>query len=344
MNVDLSKQADLWRFLAGEMRHWNAAFCAQLCDAIAEDEDLQCIAMNTRPGQPPTQFLAAAQYLLIRGAQHELRQHFPSLNGGTKASGDPIPLFKDFCNLHRNEIIQIIRTHATNTNEIARSAGLNAGFRTLASQSKEPLHLIEIGPSAGFNLLWDRYEIDYVKEGVSHKAKARNPLLTVEVELRGNVPPLNSPPEVASRLGLELNPVDLDNQDERDWLRAVVHPDHIARHERIKKILALRREERAEIRGGDAIALLPKVLSELPAGGTVCVYHTFAVYQFSDEMKEELEKIFTEASESRAIWRLSNEWGPNGKCPLTLSKYERGTVTHQTLAYCDMHGKWIEWL
>jgi hypothetical protein len=345
MNVDLSKQRDMWRFLAGEMRHWNAPFFASLCEAIGDDQELAGMALNTRPGQPPTQFIAAVQYLLMRGADHDLKNYFPSLNGGKANVGDPSAALKDFCGKHRDEIVKLISTRATNTNEIARSAGLNAAFRTLATQSPAPLHLVEIGPSAGFNLLWDRYQIRYLRDGKAYATETPYALLTVDVQLReGGIPPLGLPPKIASRVGLELNPVDLEKQEERDWLRAVIHADHLVRHERIKKVLALKADERPEIRGGDALKLLPQALAQIPSGGKICVYHTFAVYQFSPEMQQTLEEIFTKASETRTIWRLSNEWGPNGKCPLTLMRYERGSLTQQTLAYCDIHGTWIEWL
>jgi len=345
MNAELMEQGKMWHFLAKEMRHWDAPLFADLCDGIAEDENLLDVASHTRAGQPPVQFLAAVQYLLLQGARHDLRRHFPSLNEGQKPEGDILPVFKDFCARYREEIVDLIGSRVTNTNEIARSAGLNAGFRALAAEAGEPLHLIEVGPSAGFNLLWDRFEINYIgQDGTSHKSKARAPLLTVEIELKpGGIPPLNAPPETASRVGLELNPVNLDNPDERDWLRAVIYADHVARHERIAKVLALSPDERAEIRGGDAIALLPDALSRLPAGGVACVYHTFAVYQFSPEMQQALEDIFIKASLSRPVWRLSNEWGPEGKCPLTLTCYDKGNKQQKTLAYCSIHGWWIEW-
>ena len=245
-----AEQRNKWHFLTNEMRLWDAPFCALITEGITGDPESQALAEHTRKGQPPTQLLAAVQYLLIQGAQHDLRQHFPNLNTGVAAKGDAFALFKDFCAQHRDEIIKLISTRATNTNEIARSAGLNAGFRVIAAETKKPLHLIEIGPSAGFNLLWDRYQIDYKRDGVSHKNEARNPLLTVEVKLKqGGIPPLGAPPTVASRVGLELNPVDLEDLNERDWLRAMIHPDHILRHERIKKLLALKANERPEIRG-----------------------------------------------------------------------------------------------
>jgi len=346
MNAEATERGKLWRFLAQEMLLWDAPFYALLCENIAEDREMQDIILHTRPNQPPIQILTAVQYLLLRGAAHELRQHFPNLNSGAPPQGDAYALFKDFVAQHRNEIIELISTRATNTNEIARSAGLNAGFRTLAAEAGEPLHLIEIGPSAGFNLLWDRFEINYKQpDGTSHKNSARDRLLSIEVELKpGGIPPLGAPPTIASRLGLELNPVNLENADERDWLRAVIHADHVARHTRIEAVLALPSHEHAEIRGGDALVLLPEALSRLPADGVACVYHTFAVYQFSTEMQQALEEIFHKASLYRPIWRLSNEWGPDGKCPLTLACYEAGQQHQKTLAYCSIHGWWIEWI
>ncbi len=53
--------------------------------------------------------------------------------------------------------------------------------------------------------------------------------LVIDCELRGErTPPLDVTPKVGGRVGLELNPVDLSNDDDRDWLRALMWPDQVA--------------------------------------------------------------------------------------------------------------------
>ena len=51
--------------------------------------------------------------------------------------------------------------NAPQTNEIARSAMLLPGFLTVAHETGLPLELVEIGASAGLNLLFDRFHYRY---------------------------------------------------------------------------------------------------------------------------------------------------------------------------------------
>ena len=145
----------------------------------------------------------------------------------------------------------------------------------------EPLHLIEIGPSAGLNMIWDRYGAAYCRGGAYYRSGAPGADLVLECEARGDkLPPRGAPPEIAGRVGLERNPVDLADTDARDWLKALVWPDHAARFERLQKALAVHAGQRTDIRAGDALDLLSDALAEVPDGHTVCVYHTMVVYQF----------------------------------------------------------------
>ena len=111
--------------------------------------------------------------------------------------------------------------------------------------------------------------------------------------------------------------------------------------------MALFESARPEIRGGDALALLPDALPVMPEREPLCVYHTIAVYQFSGEMRETLDAILTVAGLRRPVWRLSLEGVPqDGTWPiwLTLSRYHDGTVETATLAEAHPHGAWLEWL
>ncbi len=339
-------ERDYWSFFVGETKRLNAPLYTRLSEGVCGDEAMRKIAEPVRPGQPPANILfGAVHFLLLRGAEHPLRAFYPNLDGTRAAMDfDPYPDFRDFVLSRRDEIAPLVATHITNTNEVGRSGILHAGFRVLAQKAGEPLHLVEIGPSAGLNLIWDQYGVRYGRGADSFATDAPGAELTIDVELRGDkVPPLGPPPRVASRMGLEKNPVDLSDAESRDWLRALVWPDHRTRFARLDNALAIYAKQKVEIQEGDALALLPEALARAPANETLCVYHTIVTYQFSPEMREALENTLVTAGVRRPVWRLALEFGRDNFYPLRLTCYRDDTKTEEALALCDPHGAWIEW-
>ena len=163
----------------------------------------------------------------------------------------------------------------------------------------------------------------------------------LDCELRGpHTPPLGRLPQIAGRVGLERDPVDLDNDQDRDWLRALVWPDQPARLERLDRAIALFRKSPPKILDGDALALLPEVLAAVPPGAAVCVYHTIAVYQFTPQMKDALSAILTMAALRHPLWHLSFEFDGEQDYALTLSHHHNGACTSETLRLAQPHGGW----
>lgn len=337
---------DYWSFFIEETRRMNAPLYTRIIEGVAGDEDLKALAATVRKGQPMANILlAAVHFQLLRGAKHPLRRFYPNLNGAARVDNeDPFPCFKAFVDEHRAALAPLIASKVTNTNEVGRSAFLHAAFRVVASEAGAPLHLVEIGPSAGLNQRWDRYGVRYRHGSEVYTVGPQDSPLTLDVELRGDgVPPLGATPKVASRVGLELNPVDLSDHGQRDWLRALVWPDQVARFVQLEKALAMSAEATPNIRAGDALALLPDALRELPESETVCVYHTFATYQFSEEMRQALDDMLVAVGLRRPIWRLSIEGTLSGQAPMLLYAYRDGAKEKRTLADCSGHGTWLEW-
>jgi len=342
------KPFDYWSYFIEETRRINAPLYTKIIEGVSGDEEIKALATTARKGQPPANvLLAAVHYLLLRGAQHPLRRFYPNLNGGARIENEnPFPPFRSFIAEHRSELASLITNGVTNTNEVGRSVYLHAAFRALAAEAGDPLHLVEIGPSAGLNQFWDRYGVRYRKGGEAFSIGPRDATLVLETDLRGDhLPPLGATPRVASRVGLELNPVDLSNPDRRDWLKALVWPDQIARFTQLEKALAIASQgEKPNIRAGDALSLLPDVLRELPEDQTVCVYHTFVVYQFSEEGREAIHDLLTAVGLRRPVWRLSIEGTLFGETPILLYRYHDGVRDKRTLGHCSPHGAWLEWL
>jgi hypothetical protein len=340
------KHIDYWTLFADDARRMGSTLYWRLSSGVQGDETLRGLTAGAKRGQPHANLLlGAVHFLLLRGAQHPLREFYPNLNGGVAKDGDPFPAFRDFCRAHRGELEPLIATRVTNTNEVGRSAILHPGFRVAAEEARAPLHLIEIGPSAGLNLIWDKYGVRYHKGGKTIAAIAPDAPLVIDCELHGErVPPTGPSPQIAGRVGLELNPVDLSNADDRDWLRALMWPDQISRAERLDKAIALFAQSHVEIRSGDAVALLPDAMADAPRDAAICIYHTIALYQFSDKMRAALEDTLTAAGVRRPVLRLSYEMEKfGGDCALKLIRYHDGTREERMLASCHPHGTWIEW-
>jgi hypothetical protein len=312
---------------------------------IARDPELLAIAVQAKPGQPvPNLFLAAVHFLLLKGVQASLAAFYPSLCPLAFASADPYPSLRAFCLEHREEILELITTRLVQTNEVRRCGCLMPAFTRITQQAEgRPLALVEIGASAGLNLLWDRYGYDY---GIERRyGDPRSPVQIV-CELRGNrqVPLPVVWPMVATRIGLDLNPINVHDADAALWLRALVWPDEMGRAGLLQQAMRVAQHDPPRLLGGNALDLLPEVLATIPSDQTLCVFHTHTVNQFPLEARVCLSALLAEHTLGRDLYRVSIEWlGATSPC-LEFSSFRGAVTTEHRLAYCGSHGEWLEWL
>jgi len=319
---------------------------AQLSLKIAEDHDLLALNLNAYKGQPiPNLFLSAVHDLLLRGIDHPLRAFFPSLTDSPLSPEDAYPHFRTFCLQHAEEIQAMVDTRRVQTNEVQRCSSLLPAFETVYQRGGgKPLALIEIGPSAGLLMRWDTYGYDY---GIGGRAGNVNSPVQLRSEIRGEkLPPIPAIlPPVAYRIGIDLYPVDVRDSDAARWLRALIWPEHTDRAHLLIPAIQAAQVDPPHMIAGDALALLPGLLAELPAGTMTCVYHSFAVHQFSRADQERLGNVLLTASYGRTIYRISLEWWAGQPGPkLELETYQDGLAQGELLANCESHGRWIEWV
>ncbi len=319
---------------------------AQLSLKIALDEDLLALNLNAYKGQPiPNLFLSAVHDLLLRGIDHPLRAFFPSLTDIPLPPEEAYPDFRAFCLEHADEIRMMVDTRRVQTNEVQRCRSLLPAFETVYQRGGgKPLALIEIGPSAGLLMRWDTYSYDY---GIGGRAGNADSPVQLRSEVRGEKrPPIPAVlPAVAYRIGVDLYPVDVRDPDAARWLRALIWPEHADRARLLIPAIQAAQANPPHLIAGDALALLPGLLAELPAGTTTCIYHSFAVHQFSREDQERLGSVLLTASQGRTIYRISLEWWAGQPGPkLELETYRDGLALGELLATCESHGRWIEWV
>ncbi len=213
-----------------------------LCAAIAEDPELLAVAAPVPASQPPPNLLfGAVHYLLLEDEAAPLCAYYRDLGGDGDPSG-AVTHFRAYVLDHRAEIDALLRTRRVQTNVIQRCTTLLPAFAAAAARNPgRPLAVIEVGASAGLNLRWDRYAYRYQRDD-AELASWGDPASAVQLtaEVRGDTtPPLPDAIEVAWSAGLELDPVDIEDPDAVRWLRALIWPEHVERHQRLGAAIAI---------------------------------------------------------------------------------------------------------
>jgi hypothetical protein len=203
--------------------------------------------------------------------------------------------------------------------------------------------MIEVGCSAGLNLLWHRYQYRYGSIVVGDSTSP----VQITCELQGGpLPPLpESLPFVAHCQGIELCPRDIRNEEDMRWVRAAIWPEELGRHYLLDAAIAFARREGMSLHTGDACDLLPELLSTIPGDQTAVVWHSFAVNQGPLDVKACIDAQIANASRERTLYRVSLEFLDQAGPQLELITYEQGKMVQQeVLARCAVHGEHMTWL
>lgn len=328
---------------------------AFLAAQMAQDQTLLTMALACRPEQPPGNlFLGAVHYLLLQMPDQPLAAYYPSLTPMPLPVAEAFPTFKAFCLDHRLALEEILATYLVQTNEIRRCSYLLPAFAHIAKRTNhqgiaEPLALLELGASAGLNLLWDHYSYQYQHEesGSIQEAGVPDSPVLLRCTLRGKgLPTLPATlPPVAWRMGLDLNPLALRDTQHYRWLQALIWPEHQDRVALLADAHLIYQQHPPTLRRGDLTADLVAVLAEMPAYATPVIFHTHVFNQVVNEAREQVAQQLAAFASERTLYRLGNDVTPPAlqHFPLTLQIYENGQVTTHHLADVDGHGRWLQW-
>ncbi len=337
-------RAAFHRFARVEAPGLDSPTYEELAYGVSRDEDLLEIAAHTRRHQPaPNMLFAAVQYLLLSGLDHPLAAHYPIISGEPCPLAPAYPHFREFCFEYRERIVELISTRLTQTNVVRRCTCLLPAFSIVRQETSSPLALIDLGASAGLNLNFDRYAYSYKQDGREIlRWGLRGAQIRLEAELRGNgeLPPIPSAIPVASRDGIDLDPVDLANPDQLLWLRALIWPEHVGRHQQLIDAATEFKDNDIRMHAGDAALVLPALVESVPREHALVVYSTIALHQFPQESHQSIINTLATASVERPVWQIALE----GTDPeLSITRYRMGAGETETLADASPHGWWIEW-
>ncbi|HJF75324.1 MAG TPA: DUF2332 domain-containing protein [Brevibacterium linens] len=209
---------------------------------------------------------------------------------------------------HWNDVRELMLARSTQTNEAGRCATLLPALARIPG----PLALMEVGASAGLCLYPDRYSYRFTVTGAVGAEFAQSTTLdpadgpsavVLDCELT-NVSVPERLPEVAWRAGIDLNPLDITDVDQREWLTSLIWPEHEARRERLLAAASIAAADPPHLVRGDLLDTVESLLAEVPAGTQPVVFHS-AVLAYVDA---EVRACFASLMRSRddVVW-ISNE-------------------------------------
>lgn len=148
------------------------------------------------------------------------------------------------------------------TNEVGRSAGLMTGLLHIAARYGPRVELLEIGSSAGLNLMIGHYGFDLGGTRVGPADAA----LMLTPDWRGPPPPA-VPIAVGRVRGVDIAPVDLSDERQARRLQAYVWVEATDRQERLARAIDLVRAHGVDLVQGDAADWVEARLAEPQEGG-----------------------------------------------------------------------------
>ena len=259
--------------------------------------------------------------------------HFLVL-GGEASWDDPLEEHRDF-------LREFVATQGVQTNEVQRSwVLLPLLLRVAQHMEAEAFDLVELGPSAGLNLVWDRYRYRYLA-GEWGRADA---VLRFEGEERRPVPGdlLELEPTVRGRIGIDRSPIDVTTDDGARLLRSFVWAGQDDRMRRLDQAIEAVRADPPELVRGDYVEALPEVLAAQPTDGLTIVFQTASFGYIGDEGRARVRAVLEEAGANRQLAFIStgkprdgDDWG------LRIVYWPGGE--REFAGHADFHGSWLRW-
>lgn len=244
--------------------------------------------------------------------------------------------FRTFVLDRWDEVAEALATKRTQTNEPRRCATLLPALAALP----QPLALLEVGAAAGLCLYPDRY---------GYRFGDRPPLgssrLVLDCAVRGPVPVPGVLPRVVWRAGLDLNPLDVADEGDVRWLRALIWPEQTDRVAVLDAAVELARADPVTVQPGDLTRDVAALAAQAPRSATLVIFHSAVLAYLDAAGRDAFRRQVADIAARRPTVWLANE-GPGIVVPLDVPPGPLPFVLTrdgQPLALTAPHGQWLEW-
>jgi hypothetical protein len=238
---------------------------------------------------------------------------------------------------HAEFLRRFVAEQPVQTNEVQRSWVLLPLFLHVLGDA-EAVDVVELGASAGLNLVWDRYCYRYERGAWGDPGAP----LTLCGEERRPVPAevLRRRPVVRSRVGIDRAPVDVTTDEAARLLKAFVWAGQSERLTRLERAIEAVRADPPPIVRGDVVDTLPGVLAGLPGDGTALVFQTGVFGYLTESARAALREIL-DSSERDLVFVSSGS--PRSDRRTWGMRIQRSGGCREFAGHADYHGAWLDY-
>jgi hypothetical protein len=244
--------------------------------------------------------------------------------------------------LHREFLTAFVRSHGVQTNEVQRSWILAPLFLRVAQRTEaEVFDLVELGPSAGLNLVWDRYRLLYD----AGEWGPRDARLILAGEEKKSVPGelLDLQPRVRGRIGIDLDPIDVTTDEGARLLKCFVWAGQDERLERLDRAIEALREDPPELTRGDMVDELPEVLAARRGDALTIVFATASLGYLPADGVTRIRTTLEEAGRAGGLVFVRSGTGRTGERHWGLRIVYYPGAEREFAGEADYHGAWLDW-
>jgi len=319
-----------------------ARICGALARGLTRDSRVGTAILDW-PGEPtrdalPLRFMGGLHALVLAGADDELAD----LYAGRIAEPTEVEAALNRVLVRNDAALLPWLDGPPQTNEAGRSAALMTGLLEIARRHGPNIEILEIGSSAGLNLLIDRYRFDL---GGVMVGPADAPV-TIKPEWRGPLPP-DVPIHIVGVRGCDVAPMDATDPTVGARLAAYVWPEAIERVARLNGAIAMVREKPVRLERADAADWVEARLAESQPDGVTRVLMHSVVWQYLPASVAARAKAAIEQAGAWATPDRPFAWVMQEPDRAVAQQFVRvrswpGHGEWQAIATVHAHGAWVD--
>jgi hypothetical protein len=315
------------------------------------DEALRAIETASARRRSPSVILAALHDLALAGRAPALAAAYAAADGDAAAEAAIDTLLR-----MTDAVVALAARRPARTDEAGRGAVLYPAIAEAAHRvGVTTIGLVDVGCSAALNLTVDRVGITY-----SDGRQLGDPSSPVRLScsLVGDRPvPARAMPEVAARVGVDRDPIDITDPDDCRWLRACLPPDALERRARLEAEMVLAAASPSLLVRGDPVEVLPDALARVPGDALPVVITTWSLSRLPLERRLRFLRRLDEGAAGRTVAWVSAEGvgiapaiptlgdrHASGHSIVGLAVLDRSALRAEAVGRCWSRGRWLAWL
>ncbi len=327
------------RFAEVEAKHSSPLYAFWSNAIVADDALLDLISTIPQSQPKPNLFFASIQWIAYQN-NHPLVQVLKSPEiANFKES---FQLLKQVCSEYEEALIQLFHTRLVQTNEVNRASYLYPLFDEIYQSVKKPLTLIEIGTSAGILLDVDQFNYEIMERNNTKIFGDAASDITIRAVNNGQPLNISNDLVIYNRIGIDLNIIQLEQEDDYHWMQSLIWPEHKERKVLLEKIRDVNINCSKTLVEGDFLEIIPNYLEMRNEDSQIVIFHTHVANQFSTELKESLLTMICKLSYHVPLYHVYNNMDDAN---LHVDLIQRGTTINlKEMKNTDGHGKYFSWI